>query len=271
MLSLNPKRRIMSVNLSAKAALTLSIATLSLLTGCEKPILQAMGSTPMPVYHEPRWSGEKNKPFNVNIEAFGAPYGQGVNVDKVHSIGGTFSLQYRLMDLFFVQGSFAGDWGTARFSCIEDPCSDKYDRWRNTSDGKDDYSFWALQEHVLAGVDFAFSVVQVGFGGGAQFSQSRGDYEDKRDYLKSTGLADAKDGKNEIYPMMGVWLAFNLGKDAQYGILKQESRIVYSENLKGGSSSIMDLSYYHPSGFHGGLSVSTQQTLMPHIGKSFSF
>jgi hypothetical protein len=250
-----------------------------LLAGCNKPFLQTMGSNPMPVYHEPRWSGEQQKNFSVGADLFGTPYGMGQNVDEVHSVGGDIFAQYRFLDVFFVQAAFAGNGGSLKFDCNDDPCWNKYHKWMDSKEGEDSYSFWALQEQAMLGTDFKIGFFQFGFGGGIMLSQSNGDYEDKRMELAERGVIESPAEKNEIFPMVGIWYGFSLGKDGRYGLIKNETRMVFSDDLSDGGSLVSDvgsamsmgLVYYHPSGFHGGLTVSTQQLFSIGLGKTFSF
>ena len=250
-----------------------------LLAGCNKPFLQTMGSNPMPIYHEPRWSGEQQKNFSVGADLFGTPYGMGQNVDEVHSVGGDLFAQYRFLDVFFVQAAFAGNGGTLKFDCNDDPCWNKYHNRLDSKEGEDSYSFWSLQEQAMLGTDFKIGFVQFGFGGGIMLSQSNGDYEDKRKELVERDLVDSPADKNEIFPMVGIWYGFSLGKGGRYGVIKNETRIVFSDDLSdegsivlgAGTAMSMGLVYYHPSGFHGGLSTSTQELFSISLGKTFNF
>ena len=250
-----------------------------LLAGCNKPFLQTMGSNPMPVYHEPRWSREQQKNFSVGADLFGTPYGMGQNVDEIHSVGGDIFAQYRFLDVFFVQAAFAGNGGTLKFDCNDYPCWSNYRNWLDSKEGEDSYSFWSLQEQVMLGTDFKTGLFQFGFGGGIMLSQSNGDYEDKRKELVERDLIDSPADKNEIFPMVGIWYGFSLGKGGRYGVIKNEMRMVFSDNLSNGGSIVQGVGtatstgivYYHPSGFHGGLSVSTQQLFSMSWGKTFNF
>ena len=250
-----------------------------LLAGCNKPFLQTMGSNPMPIYHEPRWSGEQQKSFAVGVDLFGTPYGIGQNVDEVHSVGGDLFAQYRFLDVFFVQAAFAGNGGTLKFDCNDDPCWSKYHNWLDSKEGGKSYSFWSLQEQAMLGTDFKTGLFQFGFGGGIMLSQSNGDYEDKRKELVERDLVDSPADNNEIFPMAGIWYGFSLGKGGRYGVIKNEMRMVYSDNLSNGGSIVQGVGtamsagvvYYHPSGFHGGVSTSTQELFSISLGKTFSF
>ena len=250
-----------------------------LLVGCNKPFLQTMGSNPMPIYHEPRLSAEQQKNFSVGADLFGTPYGIGQNVDEVHSVGGDLFAQYRFLDVFFVQAAFAGNGGSLKFDCNDGPCWDNYHKWMDSKEGEDSHSFWSLQEQAMLGLDFNIGLVQFGFGGGVMLSQSNGDYEDKRKELAEIGVINSPAESNEIFPMIGFWYGFNLGKNARYGVIKSETRMVFSSHLSDegsliggvGSAMSMGLVYYHPSGFHGGLSTSTQELFSISLGKTFSF
>ena len=77
-----------------------------LLAGCNRPVFMSMGTAPLPVYHEPRWSGEQDKKWVVSADAFVGPYGVGENVREVLSLGGDLSVMYRFMNPLFFQASF---------------------------------------------------------------------------------------------------------------------------------------------------------------------
>ena len=106
----------MNCNLSVYLFLS---AVLSMLVGCNKPILMSMGTSPMPVYHEPRWSGEQDKKWVVSADAFVGPFGEGLNVRDVFSLGGNLSVMYRFWNPLFVQGAFAGSAGNLKFGCSD--------------------------------------------------------------------------------------------------------------------------------------------------------
>lgn len=240
-----------------------------LLAGCNKPVFMSMGTAPLPVYHEPRWSGEQDKKWVVSGDAFVGPYGVGENVREVFSLGGDLSVMYRFMNPLFVQASFAGAMGDLRFGCSDFPCTNEYDRWRDRHDEK--YFFWTMQERLLLGSDFMLGgLVQAGFGVGAQLFQAAGKYENAREDLESADIADNANGKEEIYPVVGSWFGFNLGRHARHGVIKSETYVVFGDLPQGGVMTA-GVNYYHPSGFHGGISYSAQMGIMFQAGKSFSF
>ena len=249
--------------------LLLSIV-MCLLAGCNRPVLMSMGTAPLPVYHEPRWSGEQDKNWVVSGDVFVGPYGEGLNIREVFSMGGDLSVMYRFMNPLFVQASFAGAMGDLRFACSDTPCTSRYYSWRDKHDEK--YVFWTLQERVLLGSDFVFGgIVQAGFGMGVQFYHADGQYESAREDLEDSDIADNVNGRNEIYPVLGSWLGFNLGRHARHGVIKNETYLVMSNDLPQGGVMTGGINYYHPSGFHGGFSYSAQMGIMFQAGKSFSF
>ena len=242
-----------------------------LLAGCNKPVMQSMGTAPMPIYHEPRWTGEQDKKIVVSADAFVTPYGEGLNVDDVFSVGGALSLQYRFWNPLFVQVAFAGAYGNLNFACTETPCTSEYNNWRTKYDD-DKYDFFALQERVLLGSDFLIAgFVQTGFGAGVQFFQASGQYEDEREKLEGRDLVENANGKNEIYPVVGYWLSFHLGRNARLGLIKNEVEMSLSSDLPDGGVVTVGSSYYHPSGFHGGVSITSQMGVMFQLVKSFAF
>ncbi len=257
----------MNCNLSVYLFLS---AVLSMLVGCNKPILMSMGTSPMPVYHEPRWSGEQDKKWVVSADAFVGPFGEGLNVRDVFSLGGNLSVMYRFWNPLFVQGAFAGSAGNLKFGCSDIPCTREYGNWIGENDKE--YSFWALQERVLLGSDFVLGdLVQLGLGAGVQFFQADGQYEEEREKLEKVGLADNVNGKNEIYPVVSYWIGVNLGDHAKYGVIKSEVVLAVSDDLPDGAVMTGGLLYYHPSGFHGGYTYSPQMGVVLQVGKTFSF
>ena len=247
-----------------------AVSLFCLLVGCNRPVFMSMGTAPLPVYHEPRWSGEQDKKWVVSGDAFVGPDGVGENVREVFSLGGDLSVMYRFMNPLFVQASFAGAMGDLRFGCSDIPCTTEYDRWRDRHDEK--YSFWTMQERMLLGSDFMLgSLVQAGFGVGALLFQAGGQYENAREELESADIADNANGKEEIYPVVGSWFGFNLGRHARLGVIKNEAYVVMSNDLPQGGVMTAGINYYHPSGFHGGLSYSAQMGITFQAGKSFSF
>ncbi len=254
----------MKANLYAKF---FSLAFLCLLAGCNKPLFMSMGTAPLPVYHEPRWSGEQDKKWVISADAFAGPYGEGLNVREVFSLGGDLSVMYRFLNPLFVHASFAGATGDLKFGCSEAPCEWKYNRWLN--DKK--YTYWTLQEQVMLGSDFVFGgLVQTGFGVGVQFFQADGQYEREREKMELAGIADNANGKNEIYPELGYWIGINLGRKARHGVIRNDITMVVSKDLPQEGALTDGINYYHPSGFHGGLSLSAQMGVMFQLGKRFA-
>ena len=246
------------------------LVILCMLVGCNRPILMSMGTSPMPVYHEPRWSGEQDKKWVVSADAFVGPYGEGLNVREVFSLGGDLSVMYRFWNPLFVQAAFAGTAGDLKFGCSDIPCTEEYGTWIDKHDQK--YSFWTLQERVLLGSDFVLGdLVQLGLGAGVQFFQADGQYEKKREKLEKMDLADNANGKNEIYPVVSYWIGVNLGNHARYGVIKSEVVLAVSDDVPDDAVMTGGLLYYHPSGFHGGYSFSAQMGFVLQVGKSFSF
>ena len=240
-----------------------------MLAGCNKPLMMSMGTAPMPVYHEPRWSGEQDKKFVISADAFVGPYGTGQNVREVLSLGGDLSVMYRFMNPMFVHASFAGVAGDLKYGCSDIPCTREYTNWKNSQE-KDTY--WALQERVLLGTDFVIAgIIQTGFGGGVQFFQADGQYEDKRKEAEELDLVDNANGKNEIYPVIGYWFGFNLGRNGRHGVIKNEVIVALSNDLPQNGVMTGGSTYYHPSGFHGGISYSAQMGFVFQLGKSFGF
>jgi hypothetical protein len=126
-----------------------------------------------------------------------------------------------------VSAAFGGFGGSLNFGCDEEyDCSAEhgdraaevivgsarnYREWLETKPGKDDYSFWNIQERVLAGFDFNPGPIIVGLAGGLQMFQGGGDYDDMRDELDSQYIVDDVDGSSGMGFVMAYWLGFRFG------------------------------------------------------------
>lgn len=244
------------------------------LGGCNKAVLQSMGSGVMPVYHEPARMDSVPSAWTVSADVLGVPFGQGQNVESVQTLGGDVSLLHRFagtLNPLFLQLDFAGQLGKTEFTCNQGNCWDAYEAWLVSADGSRKQFFWFVQERILAGADFQLSrFFQLGWGVGIQLHQAGGEYEDMRFELEKQRLARNIDGKRDWHPVAGLWLGFSLPSPEKFGVVKWESDFLIASKISEGSTTT-DLSYYHPSGFHGGISLNSQWGLILHFGKSFEF
>ena len=148
------------------------------LMGCE-PSARSMGATlmPAPIQHK----ATKTDSSNISLGASGVwgHTGDSYNVKDLNAFGGNLDLTYRVgRSPFFVSAAFGGFGGSLNFGCDEEyDCSAEhgdraaeiivgsarnYREWLETKPGKDDYSFWNIQERVLAGFDFNPGPIIVG-------------------------------------------------------------------------------------------------------------
>lgn len=248
--------------------------TLSMLTGCNRPVMKSMGANPMPTFHSPRQLEANQKNISLGVDGFVTPYAPGRNVETIVAGGGALSLTYRLngsLSPIFIQGAVGGQGGTLKFSCSDDsPCVDGYELWLDSKAGGERYSFWNTQEKILAGSDFLItSNLQLGAGAGIQLYQGGGDYEDVRSDLDKLDLVNAVDGSADFYPLLAYWAAYGMDS-GKNGFLKLEVEHLLASKWKESSYAI-DVGYFHPSGFSGGVTLSTPQGVLAHVGKEFFF
>lgn len=248
------------------------------LCGCFMPRAHSMGASLMAVPHQPRASVDSaNAEMSVAVGAFGSIAGEGLNVDKVKSGGGNVSFMYRMGEMaspVFFSASVGGIGGRLHFVCNESECSDngeKYKEWLETKDGKRGYSFWDVQERLLLGGDFNVGrYVILGLGGGVQFFQGGGGYDDKREELGDRNLVENLDGKAGYAPVSSVWAGSRLGNDGKWGSVLAELDMLYKNDIEDWTTAMM-LSYFHTTGFYGGIVWSSQLGYGLNLGKAFVF
>lgn len=246
------------------------------MTGCNKARLQSLGANPVPTFHTPRGTDSETGTIAVSAEGYVIPLATGRNVDDILGGGGDVALMYRFggsLSPLFITGAVGGQGGKVHFNCDDETprCVDSYETWLRSDAGEDSYSFWNVQEKVLLGADFKMgSRVQLGLGGGIQFYQGGGEYEDARDDLDKLGWANNLDEKMDFYPMTATWISVGLGSENRLGNLKlEETYMLASDWTK--MIYATDVGYYHPSGFQVGLMLSTQMSPVIHGGKTFVF
>ena len=248
------------------------------LCGCFMPRAHSMGASLMAVPHQPRASVDSaNAEMSVAVGAFGSIAGEGLNVDKVKSGGGNVSFMYRMGEMaspVFFSASVGGIGGRLHFVCNESECSDngeKYKEWLETKDGKRGYSFWDVQERLLLGGDFNVGqYVLLGLGGGLQFFQGGGSYDDKRDELEGNKLVENIDGFMGFAPVTSVWAGSRLGHGGKWGSVLAEFDMSFIGDMGDWTSAIM-LSYFHATGFYGGIVWNSQLGYGLNLGKTFVF
>ena len=253
------------------------LSTLSL-CGCFMPRAHSMGASLMGVSHQPRISADStNAEMSVTVGAFGNIAGEGLNVNEVRSGGGDVSFMYRMggaVSPLFFSAAVGGMGGKLQFDCNESRCSDnaeKYRTWLDSKEGKRDYSFWNVQERLLLGGDFNVGpYVLLGLGGGVQFFQGGGSYDDKRDELEDAKLLENVDGNAGFAPVSSVWAGSRLGHGGKWGSVLAELDMLYKGDIEDWTGA-MALNYFHTTGFYGGVVWDFQLGYGLNVGKTFVF
>ena len=244
------------------------------MTGCIAPSMQSMGSAPMTTAHQPKTTPNGEKQVDLTVETFGTFGSTGYNVEQVNAGGGTVAFGFHpagAISPLFVNASVAGIAGTLQFGCTDLPCSDTYQAWLSSKDGDEDYTFWNLQERILAGAEFNLgSNFFIGAAGGLQFYQGGGDYESKRSRMEDARLVKNVDEKADWRPTASVWLGPRFGDNGSGGSLSLEYSVTFAEKVKEWNT-LLGISYFHPSGFHGGVFTTSNASFIASIGKTFLF
>lgn len=264
--------------IKSTSILALSLCAACALSGCFMPRAHSMGASLMSVAHQPRTSADnENSEVSVGVNAFGSVAGEGLNVEDVKSGGANVSLMYRMggsLSPLFATAAVGGMGGKLQFACSESRCSDNklgYNAWLKTKDGKDDYSFWNVQERLLVGADFnPGKYLLLGLGGGVQFFQGGGDYDDQREALDELGLVESLDDDAGLAPVSSIWLGSRLGQNGKWGSVLAEFDMLYKGDADDWTSAIM-LNYFHTSGFFGGVIWNSQLGYELNVGKTFVF
>jgi hypothetical protein len=145
---------------------------------------------------------------------------------------------------------------------------DGYNAWLDSKDGDEDYTFWNLQERIVAGAEFNLgSHLFLGAAGGIQFYQGGGDYESKRERLEDARLVENMDERADWRPTASLWFGPRLGESA--GSLAIEYGVTFADKVKEWNTTL-GISYFHPSGFHGTVYTNTNTSFAVSLGKSFS-
>jgi len=254
--------------LIAGAAITFTM------TGCIAPSMQSMGSAPMITAHQPKTTPSGEKQIDLSVEAYGMLNTTGLNVEQVNAGGGAVSFGFHpagAISPLFVNAAVAGVAGSLQFGCTDLPCADTYQAWLGTDDGDENQTFWSLQERLIAGAEFNLgSHFFLGAAGGIQFYQGGGDYESMRDRLEDIKLVKNIDGKADWRPTASAWLGPRFGENGNGGTLTLEYSVTFAEKVKEWNT-LLGISYFHPSGFHGGVFTTTNAAFAASLGKTFQF
>ena len=240
------------------------------MTGCV-PEMQSMGSAPLPAFHQPKTTPDGEKQISLAADAYGTFSASGQNVEQVNAGGGALSFEIHpagAISPLFVSASVSGIAGKLQFGCNDLPCGDAYTAWLSGKEGDDSYSFWNLQERLLAGAEFNIgSHFFAGAAGGIQFYQGGGDFESKRDRLEKLRLVENVDARNDWKPVASAWLGPRFGAG---GAISFEYSLAFAADIDEWNS-LFGISYSHPSGFHGTVFTSSNTSFAVSLGKTFLF
>lgn len=251
------------------------------LTGC-LPSMRSMGAAveTAPIIHRAN-AGDKASHFQLDVQGQYSGTDESRNVRDVRALGGSASATYRLggrMSFMFFNASIAAFTGRTYFGCTESNCEDESDDyygdyvvWLASSEGQDKYSFTNVQERILVGMDFNIGpYFLVGFALGSQAFQGSGDYDEMRHELDTLEIINDIDGKNGFDVTGSVWLGTHLGEQGQYGILSLEIAMLFTGSPDDWTNTTK-LTYWHPTGFFGGVTVGDLMQYNIFAGKTFTF
>ena len=269
------------------------LASLSLMmTGCLEPTSRSMGATLMPAPLMHRASADSSSSeISVTASGFWGHTGDADNVKDLNAGGGHVGFTYRMggsLSPLFVNVAAGGFAGSLKFSCDESGKCDvaslpkngevlpldgdaRYAAWLQSEAGKDSYSFWNVQEHILAGFDFnPGAYIILGLAGGVQLFQGSSDYDDAREKLDDLRVVDDVDGKSGAAFATAYWLGLHLGRHGQYGNLVAEYDFLHKGSPDNWTSSLK-FTYAHPTGFFAGLANNNLMSVTVYAGKQFLF
>lgn len=276
------------------ASLTVLVLIAVNLVGCS-PQLRSMGALVeiAPITHRAD-ADSKDQQMQLDVTGFATMSDKAENVSGERALGGSASFTYRMgggTSFLFVNAALSGFHGDLKFACTDIDCEEndsyyrKYQEWLTTDEAKKRYDFTNLQERLLVGFDFNPGYLILGFAIGGQAFQGGGSYDDKKAELASDSISfvegedrhgvvspvvDDVDGRYGIGLTTVSWLGVRFGRQSQYGNLTFELSTFYKDGLGSWTSSFR-LTYWHPSGFYGGIHYGDVQTYAGYIGKTFSF
>lgn len=257
------------------------VASISVsLTGCLEPTARSMGSTLMPAPLTHRAPADTASEMSLTASGFWGHTDDAYNVSDLDAGGGSLGLTYRWsgkMAPFFLNAAVGGFGGSLKFSCDDEYGCDKgstfdkkYISWLETEEGREQYSFWNIQERILVGADVSTSSVIIGMGVGLQFFQGASDHDDIRSALDDVEWVDDIDGKNDFGFMTAWWFGFNFGQNASNGNIVLEYDILHKGGMDDWTSSLK-LTYAHPTGFFVGGANNSLMEWTVYAGKNFVF
>lgn len=266
-------------NLFMTACLGLGVAMM--LTGCLSPRTQSVAKSlmPSPLMHRVDGSDHDTRLSVAASGYYGHTGDPSDNVKDVNIGGGNVSSTFHFGGFFsplFVNAALGAFGGSSSFSCSESSCdSDKkeyeiYNEWLQTSEGRESYQTWALQERLLVGLDFNLGPYLIlGAAGGLQLYQEGGEYYRMRRDLDDSEnrIAENADGKTGATLLLPIWLGTHLGQHGEYGTLVAEYDLMAST----GYSVDMKFTYTHPTGFFAGYQISRIVRHSVYFGKEFVF
>ena len=250
------------------------------LSGCFETTSRSMGATlmPSPIMHR-LTPDTTSYSISVGVTGFGGYTGNEYSVRKLGAFGGTLDFSYHMngSNPFFVNVAVGGMGGSLQFSCDRERnynCNstfeNSYSQWLITDEGRKRYSFWNMQERILAGFDVTAKLFMIGFAGGYQFFQGASKYDDIREKLDDARIAHDIDGKNDYGVVMAYWIGFYMGDHGKYGNLVAEMDVLHKDGLDNWTAS-HKLTYTHTTGFFAGIGSNSLIALTLYAGKQFVF
>lgn len=275
------KKRKMTIKHSilTKASFAAIFCMTFMLNGCVGTSLRSLATTPTPIVHQPRLdpTSEKSE-IAVSADAFGIVNGNWLNTNDIYGGGGIVSGTFRAggaISPLFASAHVSGFGGKVNFECMNKKgCKSGFQKWMNSDDGKDDYNFWGIQEQVMVGAEFDTRFfMNFGLAAGARMFQGGGSYDDKREELEEEYKVKNRDDGYGASPAVSLWLGFRIGDKAQNGSIIAQvdyaNEYIVDDNDEGVLP--ITLSYFHPSGFHGGVTFVKNMYYNLYFGKTFTF
>jgi len=260
------------INLIASCSLS------TVLIGCMSTTLRSMATQPIPTAHQPRINPDsKDSEIDLSIEGFGTINHTWFNTQDINAGGGVLEFNYSpggKISPLFIGTDLSIYAGSVQFDCERTShCSDSYRAWLTSETGQEKYTFWSISEKIAAGAEIHLPAnLFLGIDGGIRLFQGGGSYDDKRQELdhKIPSVKNLDDG-NGVAPVADFWLGYHFGNQGRYGAttLQGSWSTLYQDEQE--TKIPITLSYFHPSGFHGGISWVGNTDFSIYLGKTFSF
>ena len=248
------------------------------LSGCVSTSFRSMGSLPTPIVHQARSAPDsKQAEFQLSVDGVGLLHESWFNTDQIYGGGGIVGGSFHFGGIaspLFISTHVGGFGGKLNFACDKkENCADDYSYWLSNGGDEKSHSFWALQEQLTVGAEFHPFNVFLGFGGGMRAFQGGGDFDDRRSELEDNQMhvKNYDDGYG-FSPVVSLWLGSYIGQNGKYGGLSFQFDWTKEDiNDEANTTYIpITFSYFHPTGFRGGVTLASLKGAEVFIGKTFS-